>query len=321
MPIGEFDIIKKYFTRLGRGRGVQLGVGDDCALLSVPEGKQLAVSMDTLVAGVHFPKNSDPELIAERALRVNLSDLAAMGAEPLWFTLGLTLPDADPLWLNGFSQGLFNAADEFNCVLVGGDTTHGPLSITIQVHGAIDADHALLRSGANVGDLVLVTGTLGDAAAALAVIQGRLEVGEQGFHYLMQSFYRPKPQLHEGQLLAHIASAAIDISDGLIADLGHICEESLVGAIIDIDRLPLSGLMEKRVEPVQAVMWALSGGDDYQLCFTLPPQNLNKLEILIKQGKINATIVGEIVSGSGVTCLKDGKPVQISASGYNHFKS
>lgn len=321
MAVGEFELIQQYFVRLNTGRGVAMGIGDDCAILAVPEGKQLAVSMDTLVAGVHFPKNADPEKIAERALRVNLSDLAAMGAEPLWFTLGLTLPESDPNWLNGFSQGLFQVADKYNCALVGGDTTRGPLSITIQVHGALDVGAGLMRSGASVGDLVLVTGPLGDAAAALAVIKGELEVGEQAFRYFMDSFYRPEPKLQQGKLLAGIASAALDISDGLIADLGHICEQSMVGATIDIDRLPLSDAMKKRADPVQAIMWALGGGDDYQLCFTVPQDNFRELEALMERGKIDATVVGEIVSGDKVTCLKDGKPVSLPSKGYNHFSA
>lgn len=319
MAIGEFDLIKCYFERSASSAGVELGIGDDCALLDVPAGKHLAVSMDTLVAGVHFPADASSRLIAERALRVNLSDLAAMGAEPLWFTLGLTLPEPNPDWLENFSVGLFAAADEFNCVLVGGDTTRGPLSMTLQVHGAVDSKNALRRSGARIGDLVCVTGCLGDGAAALAVIQDKLWPGEDAREYLLDRFYRPRPQLAEGQLLLGVASAALDISDGLIADLGHICECSNVGAIVDIERLPLSSAMRANVSVMQANTWALAGGDDYQLCFTLPPAKQLALQTLIDSGQLQATIVGEIVSGSGVICRSEGVEVNLSATGYNHF--
>jgi thiamine-monophosphate kinase len=319
MAVGEFDLIKRYFARSAHRRGVALGIGDDCALLDIPAGKQLAVSMDTLVAGVHFPADASSRLIAERALRVNLSDLAAMGAEPLWFTLGLTLPEANPDWLKDFSVGLFAAADEFNCVLVGGDTTRGPLSMTLQVHGAVDSKHALRRSGARIGDLVCVTGCLGDGAAALAVIQDKLWPGAAAREYLLDRFYRPRPQLVEGQLLLGLASAALDISDGLVADLGHICECSKVGAVIDMERLPLSNAMRANVGVEQAKTWALAGGDDYQLCFTLPPAKQLALQAFIDSGQLQATIIGEIVAGSGVICRSEGVEVNLSTTGYNHF--
>lgn len=275
--------------------------------------------MDTLVADVHFPADAAPELIAERALRVNLSDLAAMGATPLWFTLGLTLPISDPVWLEHFSRGLFAVADEFGCTLVGGDTTRGPLSLTLQVHGAVDADLALRRSGAQVGDLVCVTGTLGDGAAALAAMQDRLWVGGDASAYLQERFYRPRPQLLEGQLLLGIASAALDISDGLIADLGHICQRSGVGAAIDLERLPLSSAVKANVDNAKATAWALAGGDDYQLCFTVPQAKLAALQLLIDSGQLEATVVGEVLAGSGVICRQQGVEVNMAATGYNHF--
>lgn len=319
MPDGEFDLIQRYFDRVVNGRGVELGIGDDCALLSVPEGHQLAVSMDTLVADVHFPADADPELIAERALRVNLSDLAAMGATPLWFTLGLTLPSSDPDWLESFSRGLFAAANEFNCTLVGGDTTRGPLSLTLQVHGSVDANLALRRSGAGVGDLVCVTGNLGDGAAALALIQDSLWAGDDASAYLLERFYRPRPQLAEGQLLLGIASAALDISDGLVADLGHICQRSRVGAVIDIDRLPLSSALKANVEHDKATSWALAGGDDYQLCFTVPQAKYSALQSLIESDQLQASVIGEVVEGNAVICREHGIEVNIAATGYNHF--
>lgn len=319
MPVGEFDLIRRYFQRSADAQGVELGIGDDCALLSVPAGQQLAVSMDTLVADVHFPAGADPELIAERALRVNLSDLAAMGAKPLWFTLGLTLPSSDDHWLERFSRGLFAAADEFNCALVGGDTTRGPLSLTLQVHGAVDAHLALRRSGAGVGDLVCVTGCLGDGAAALALIQDSLWAGGDASAYLLDRFYRPRPQLAEGQLLLGLASAALDISDGLVADLGHICQRSGVGAVIDIERLPLSAAVTANVEHDKATAWALAGGDDYQLCFTVPQAKRSALQSLIDGDQLQASVIGEVVEGVGVVCRENGVAVNFDATGYNHF--
>lgn len=319
MAIGEFELIREYFSQAAGGYGVVKGIGDDCALLQVPAGQQLAVSMDTLVASVHFPANADPELIAERALRVNLSDLAAMGAEPLWFTLGLTLPDSDPLWLKSFSLGLFRAADEFNIALVGGDTTRGPLSITIQVHGSVTPGKALLRGNAAVGDWVYVTGPLGDGAASLAVLQKELEVGSSAFNYFMDRYYRPVPQLRAGMALAGIASAAVDISDGLLADLGHICEESGLGAEIDLERLPMSEPLKKRVDPKRALQWALAGGDDYQLCFTVPDAAHDQLDLLCARKRLEAFPIGRITKGHGVLCMHKGHVVKIESAGYQHF--
>lgn len=319
MAVGEFELIQEYFFRHAAAYGVALGIGDDCALLQVPQGKQLAVSMDTLVGDVHFPGNADPELIAERALRVNLSDLAAMGAEPLWFTLGLTLPKTDENWLKGFSQGLFRAANDFNISLVGGDTTRGNLSITIQVHGAVDPAKALLRSHAKVGDSIFVSGPLGDGAAALAVIKKELEVGKSAFNYFMSHYYRPHPQLALGQHLAGVANACIDISDGLVADLGHICEQSGIGAEIDIERLPMSEPLAKRGEDEQAMQWALAGGDDYQLCFTVAANKMQRFEDLCNRHRLKAIPIGRMVEGKGVTCRLKGDELALTRTGYQHF--
>ncbi|BFM13331.1 thiamine-phosphate kinase [Simiduia litorea] len=319
MALSEFELIKRYFYQSARAFGVNMGIGDDCALLSAPENKLLAVSMDTLVGGIHFPRNADPELIAERALRVNLSDLAAMAAEPLWFTLGLTLPSVDERWLEGFAKGLFTVADEFNIALVGGDTTRGPLSITIQVHGAVEAEHALMRSNARVGDVVYVTGNLGDAAAALAVIRQELTVGKSAFSYFMSHYYRPLPHIKDAKLLRDISTCGIDVSDGLLADLGHICEESGVGAKVDIERVPVSTALNKVATAEQIADWALAGGDDYQLCFTVPQARLAKIEQLIANGKLHATAIGEIVKGSEVVCYIGGEVFEPKRRGYSHF--
>jgi thiamine-monophosphate kinase len=319
MALNEFELIEKYFQKELGGFGVSLGIGDDCALLQAPPAKSIATSMDTLVGGNHFPKNADPELIAERALRVNLSDLAAMGAEPLWYTLGLTIPSADKHWLDGFSRGLYQVAHLYNCVLVGGDTTRGPLSVTIQVIGAVELDSALQRSRAKVGDTIFVTGHLGDGAAAVGVIKQELQVGKAAFNYFMSRYYRPTPRIAEGQLLCGIANAAIDISDGLMADLGHICRASGVGARIDLERVPVSEALSKLASQEQIIKWALSGGDDYELCFTVPPENVSKIERLIQQNKLAATAVGEIDRGSDVVCMNKGKVLTVNKTGYQHF--
>lgn len=321
MAVGEFELIERYFIQEAGALGVAMGIGDDCALLNVPDGQQLAVSMDTLVAGIHFPKNADPELIAERALRVNLSDLAAMGAEPLWFTLGLTLPKADAQWVKGFSQGLFRVANAHNIALVGGDTTRGNLSITIQVHGAVTPGRALMRGNASIGDDIFVTGPVGDGAAALAVIKQELSVGKSAFNYFMDHYYRPKPKLKEGLALVGVAESAIDISDGLAADLGHICQQSVVGATLHLENVPLSEPVAKLVSFERGMEWALSGGDDYQLCFTVPPSRLGKLEALVDQKRLQVHHVGEITRGSGVTCLHKGEEVMLQSNGYQHFNA
>jgi thiamine-monophosphate kinase len=318
----EFDLIRQFFQREqaeSPDTGVVLGIGDDCALLQVPTGQQLAVSVDTLVADVHFPATADAENIAERALRVNLSDLAAMGAEPLWFTLALTLPNVDEDWLRSFSRGLFRVAHEFNIALVGGDTTSGPLSITLQVMGSVAPARAMRRDGASPGDYVLVTNYLGDGAAALAVIQNSMHLATEHEDYLRARFYQPQPRLAEAKLISEFASAALDISDGLVADLGHICSASDLAAVIAVENLPLS-LALLAVDDLDLMRrWALSGGDDYELCFTVAPENMPGIAMLIAQGKLHATVIGELLPGSGVHCELDGEPFELTQQGYQHF--
>ncbi|GAB2190426.1 thiamine-phosphate kinase [Sessilibacter sp. MAH2] len=317
--IGEFELIEQFFGGQFASYGVNLGIGDDCALLTVPPEKQLAVSIDTLIGGSHFPRNADPELIAERALRVSISDLAAMGADPMWITLALTIPSAESSWLSGFSRGLFRAAEEFNVSLVGGDTTRGPLAITLQVHGSVSPDKSMLRSNARVGDLVFVTGTVGDGAAALAVIKKELEVGKSAFSYFMGRYYTPKILVRQAQALATVSRCAIDVSDGLLADLGHICKASGVGAVIEAERLPLSDPLRKLCDPDTALNWALAGGDDYQLCFTVPPAKIARLEEIQEQHQIEFTAIGEIVRGDECVCLSGGRVVVPEKTGYKHF--
>lgn len=327
----EFQLIQTFFhdeqaelllTEKAQA-GVVLGIGDDGALLQVPNDKQLVISVDTLVADVHFPANAPPDDIAERALRTNLSDLAAMGAEPLWFTLALTLPKNSEYlsenWLRAFSRGLFRAANHYEIVLVGGDTTSGPLSITIQVMGCVQPHQALRRDGASVGDFVCVTNYVGDGAAALAVIQQTLSLNAEHEDYLRERFYRPVPRLVEANLLRGIASAALDISDGLVADLNHICESSDLGAVIDVENLPFSPALLAVNNIQQVRTWALSGGDDYELCFTVSPEKMPELAMLIAQGKIKASVIGEIIAGSGVHCKLEGEAFDLPVQGFQHF--
>jgi len=306
MPSSEFDLIYRYFSSLGRGPAVDLGVGDDCAILSLQAGERMAASIDTLVEGVHFPADTFPEDLGYRAVAVAASDLAAMGARPVGMTLALTLPEPDELWLHTFSEGLAAAVAEFHLPLVGGDTTRGPLTITVQVFGALPTGRALLRSGARVGDEVYVSGTLGDAAAGLSVVQGEWRGAPEHADYLEQRFHRPAPRLALGQQLLNSATAAIDVSDGLLADAGHIASASGVKLIIEPDLLPLSDALKTLSGSDQALQWALTGGDDYELCFCLPQG---------ESAPQGCTRIGRVESGQGVDCGLN----PVGLSGYQHF--
>ena len=328
--LDEFALIKRYFDRSRAGvetahdkSGVRLGIGDDCAIVQLSSTEELVISTDTLVGGVHFPEHSDPALIAQRALRVNLSDLAAMGGQARWLLLALTLPEADEPWLASFSEGLHEVAALYNCALIGGDTTRGPLSITITVGGSVPSGKALVRHDARIGDSVYVTGSLGDAAAGLALIQGRIERGRVSTEhqkYLLERFWRPTPRLAEGLLLRNYASAAIDISDGLVADLGRIVERSGVGGELQLTTLPLSPALVEAASEGEASVWAASAGDDYELCFTVPAQNIAALEADIAAGLLQAQAIGRIVPGSGVLCRDaHGQSKDFSDQGYSHF--
>jgi thiamine-monophosphate kinase len=269
------------------------------------------------VAGVHFPSDGPARLIAHKALRSNLSDLAAMGATPLAYTLALTLPAADKAWLDEFSAGLRQVADEFPIALIGGDTTRGgQLVITVQIFGELPAGNALLRSGAQVGDSVFVTGTLGDARAALDILDLDAGVLDDAQRHLLDRYYRPTPRVEFAQELRGIASAAIDISDGLAADLGHILAASNVGAELRLAALPLS----HAIPPANARQYALSGGDDYEICFTAPPSHTEKILALGAQLSTRVTAIGRVVEARGLTVLDEkGSAAGIEESGYKHF--
>jgi len=319
----EFSIIQHYFEQLTSSRDdVQLGIGDDCALLKCPDNHLLAVSIDTLVSGIHFFPDVDPQTLGHKSLAVGLSDLAAMGAKPAWFTLALTLPEIDEDWLLGFSQGLAELAKQHNIQLVGGDTTRGPLAISIQVHGFVDANKALRRSGAKPGDLIYVTGTLGDAGAGLQLQlnqwhEDNLQAVDQS--YLRQRLEKPTPRVEIGQKLLGLASSAIDISDGLLADLGHILKKSGVGARLDLVNLPISAALDKTSRKM-AESLALESGDDYELCFTVPPHYFAEMQ---EQLAGMCTQIGVITEESGLYFIDDNdQRISLNKTkvGYDHFK-
>jgi thiamine-monophosphate kinase len=320
--LSEFSLIETYFTDLTSKRDdVTLGIGDDCALLQCPDDHVVAVSIDTLVEGIHFFNDVDPESLGHKSLAVGLSDLAAMGAEPAWCTLALTLPDVDNKWLKAFSQGLAKLAKQYNVQLVGGDTTKGPLTISIQVHGFVKPEHALQRDGAQVGDLIYVSGSLGDAGAALQIKletwnDERLSTADK--QYLIQRLEKPIPRVQLAQNLKRFASAAIDISDGLSSDLAHILKKSGVGATINLTKLPLSSVLQK-IDSKQAQDFALNSGDDYELCFTIPVDKQAAFEATVTEAY---TQVGIINAEAGLKMIgEDGQQQTVIGSGYDHFSA
>ncbi len=316
--IGEFEIIARYFEREAKDPDVALGIGDDAAVLAI-DGLA-AVTVDTLVAGVHFPDGMAANLLGYRLMAVNLSDLAAMGAQPRWCTLALTIPKADELWLDGFSRGLFELAERFGVSLVGGDLTRGPLTATLQLIGRVERDRLLTRGGGNVGDDVYVTGTLGDSSAGIALITERSEAPQgSAAAALKERFYRPVPRVGAGLALGGLATAAIDISDGLLADLGHVCKASGCGAVIDVEHVPLSAELLSLFPPQEALAHALGGGDDYELCFTAPPSRADEIEAALEASGTLVRRVGQLVAGQKVICRRDGESYTPAISGYRHF--
>ena len=320
MSLSEFELIQQCFAEraaTSSRSGTKLGIGDDCAIVSPPAEHDLLVSVDTLVAEVHFPDNLAAAHIAQRALAANLSDLAAMGAMPAWFTLALTLPESDEAWLLEFSQGLFGMAEEYGIHLVGGDTTRGPLSVTIQVIGHAPAGEALRRDGARVGDLICVSGALGDAGAGLAIA---LNDEPHEANFLFERFVKPSPRLLLGQSLRAIASSAIDVSDGLLADLKHVLKRSNVGARLYSEKVPLSAELINRVGRDEAQRLALTAGDDYELCFTVPANRAGELDEIAARADVVISVIGEIITEPHLELLDaKGQPVSIDETGYQHF--
>jgi thiamine-monophosphate kinase len=316
--IGEFDIIERYFTRPTGDGDVVLGVGDDAAVLAV-DG-HVAVTVDTLVAGVHFPDGMAPHLLGYRLMAVNLSDLAAMGARPRWCTLALTLPSAEELWLDGFSRGLYELADRYGVELVGGNLSRGPLTLTLQLMGTVEPKNLLTRAGGHVGDDIYVTGTLGDSSAGIMLILERSSAPQgSAAAALKERFYRPVPRVGAGLGVGPLATAAIDVSDGLLADLGHICKASGCGATIDVERVPLSAELLSLFPPQEALAHALGGGDDYELCFTAPPSRADEIEAVLEAAGTPLRRIGQLVAGQTVVCRRDGEPFTPTVRGYRHF--
>ncbi len=306
--MNEFDLISRYFNW---GKSVELGVGDDCALVFFNKNTKLATTVDTLIKGVHFPEDTSAQDIAYKSLAVSLSDLAAMGATPLYFTLALTLPSVDKRWLKNFSESLKILAKQYNISLIGGDTSKGSLSITINATGIIEKPRALLRSGAQVGDSVFVSNTLGDAALAWQQIQNHKTPSTA----LLKQFNRPDPQIKLAQLLLGVANSCIDISDGLQQDLSHILSRSKIGANINLMTLPLSTEVAQYITDTQDWCVVLSGGDDYELCFTVPDTRINSVKTIEKNLCIKLTKVGVITKEKGLRI----KGLNKTCKSYKHF--
>ena len=327
--LSEFDLIDRFFKPLGlepgasgadlSPDGVVLGVGDDAAVLECPAGEQLVACIDTLVEGVHFPPGSAPRSIGHRALAVNLSDLAAMGARPAWALLALTLPRADAAWLSEFATGLGDLARAHGVRLVGGDTTAGPLCITVQALGFVPRGTALRRSGGQPGDALFVSGTPGDSTAGLALEQGRLRADAGVDCALRDRFLYPAPRLALGARLRGFACACIDVSDGLLADCGKLAAASGCGAVIDSESLPLSRALQAAVGPERARILALTGGEDYELAFAVPQTRLAAFADACPPGEWNYRRIGELRTTPGAEARLGGMPLPLSPSGYDHF--
>ncbi len=323
-PLGEFELIDRYFTRSCAAAArpdVVLGIGDDAAVLRLPENMDLVAAVDTLVEGRHFPHGSTPRSIGHRALAVNLSDLAAMGATPRWATLALTLPRADAAWLEEFSAGLDRLAEAYGVALVGGDTTAGPMTISLQLLGHVERDGVLRRSGARAGDVLAVTGTLGDAGAGLRLLMGDLVARDTAIAAeLIERFEYPAPRVAFGASARRIASAAMDLSDGLVGDLPKLCAASGVAACVDVARLPLSRALQAAVPPSESRDLALSAGDDYELLVAVQPGRFDELAQIARQLNLTFTAIGDVRQGMGVAWVLGERPFDTRVRGYDHFR-
>jgi thiamine-monophosphate kinase len=318
--LGEFELIRRFFIRRGPvRRGVRVGIGDDAAVLELPRGVDLVASVDTIVAGRHFLEDADPRMIGHRALAVNLSDMAAMGATPAWATLALTMPGADPVWLENFAAGFLDLADAHAVALVGGDTTRGPLTVSVQILGSVPHGSAMRRGGGQAGDILAVSGTLGDAGAGLAFVKSPPAAASSDVEALIQRFNYPTPRVQLGLAARGIATAAMDLSDGLVGDLPKLAQASGLAARVAVDALPLSGAMRNAASLSQARDWALAGGDDYELLLAVPPSRFTELQGAADQLNLTLTPIGELHAGEGVTWSLNGKEFAPSVSGYDHF--
>jgi thiamine-monophosphate kinase len=325
--LGEFALIQRFFMRHSAApdsgsaaqAGVILGIGDDAALLDLPPGTELVAAVDTIVAGRHFPEDADARSIGHRALAVNLSDLAAMGATPAWATLALTMPSVDAAWLERFAAGLLDLADANGVALVGGDTTRGPLTISVQLLGYVPRGAALRRSGARAGDLLTVTGTLGDAGAGLEFVGAVLPETRPAALELIRRFEYPAPRVRFGLAARGIATAAMDLSDGLVGDLPKLAQASGLAAHVSVERLPMSEAMRAVVPAAQALAWALAAGDDYELLLAVPAPRYAELGAAAGQLNLRLTTIGELRAGAGVTWSLNGGDFLPGVRGWDHF--
>lgn len=321
--LSEFELIRRYFTY--PARHTRLGVGDDAAVVRVRRGMELVVSTDMLLSGRHFFRDAEPRRLGYKALAVNLSDMAAMGATPRWVTLSLALPRADATWLRAFAAGFMRLARRYDVDLIGGDTTRGPLAICVQIMGEVPAGQALARSGARVADEIWVSGHLGDAALGLAALKQCVNLSEHDLASVVRRLHAPAPRLALGEALRKIASSAIDISDGLYADLGHICERSRVAAVIEFERLPVSAVMKRQLHRPAARAALLAGGDDYELCFTASPTRRPAILAAARRVGVRVTCIGTVQAAPRrcppVTVLgADGRALKLKYGGYDHFR-
>lgn len=312
----EFEIIERFFTRPVTDPAIEVGIGDDAAVVDV--AGRLAVAVDTIVAGTHFPPSSPARAIGHRALAVNLSDLAALGSLPRWATLALSLPSSDLVWVEEFATAFFDLAERHSVSLIGGDTVRGPLAATVQVMGDI-GEAPLLRSGGRIGDLVFVSGSIGDSAAGLACVGIEADRRTTEAESLIERFRYPEPRVDLGLALAGAAHAAIDISDGLVVDLGRICSQSHCGAEIDLESLPLSDALRAAFPGDRARELALHGGDDYELCFTVAPASARAIQEIGARVGTCVTQVGRLIDGSGIVGLSDGNRIDLVPAGFGHF--
>jgi len=320
--LGEFNLIDKYFSaRQPQRKDVHLAMGDDCAIVKAPENSRIAISTDTLVAGTHFLADANPAWVAHKALASNISDLAAMGATPAWVSMALTLPSIDEKWLENFCESFFELANYYNIQLIGGDTTKGPLSISLTVQGFVPDDKALTRSGACIGDWIYVTGELGDSKAGLSVILDESKRHDPFAKELEKRHYQSHPRILVGQALLGLASSAVDISDGLMADLGHILNRSQVGASIDASLLPMSKELLQFSGTISAAQqYALTSGEEYELCFTVPEQNKGSLDSAIAHCGCKVTCIGQIRPQGTLEIHHKGNKLDWALEGYDHFK-
>lgn len=315
----EFALIRRFFDRPMQDDSVRLGIGDDAALIEPEPGRELICAVDTIVAGTHYPADLPPFDVGYRSVAINLSDIAAMAGRPRWMTLALTIPNADKGWLSLFAEGFFTAAVEANVSLVGGDTTRGEIAV-ISVHllGDVDPGKAIKRSGAKPGDSIFVTGTPGDAAAGLSLLKSGTDQSSES-EYLIGRFVRPTARIAYASSVANIANAAIDLSDGLYADLEKLLLASGTGAIVELSKLPLSAGLLAKFDYDDAVNLALGGGDDYELCFTASQSDDAEVLELAKQHRLSVTRIGKVVTGKGISCTRDGAPFEYTDPGYRHF--